>query len=110
MRVADRAFQNARKNSDGHGRPKFSLADLRREYASAPVFLRPALVEYVWNRQDFPKRDRMAFLAEIVARDTSLNAVEYAGRLLSDALEAKLKPLAVKPLLEIWEQKKRSVK
>lgn len=89
---------------------KFTLADLKREYASAPLFLRPALVEYVWNRQDIPKRDRMAFLAEIVARDTSLNALEYAGRLLSDALEAKLKPLAVKPLLQVWEQKKGSLK
>lgn len=57
-----------------------------------------------------PKKDRLTLLAEIVARDTSLNAVEYAGRLLSDALEAKLKPLAVKPLLQAWEQKKGSVK
>lgn len=89
---------------------KFGLVELRREYANAPVFLRPALVEYIWNRQDLPKKDRMTFLVEIVASDTSLNAVEYAGRLLSDALDTKLKPLAVKPLLQVWEQKKGSVK
>jgi hypothetical protein len=88
----------------------FGLAELRHEYTNVPVFLRPALIEYVWKREDIPKRDRMAWLADVVARDTSLNAVEYAGRLLSDALDAKLKPLAVKPLLQVWEQKKVTVK
>lgn len=89
---------------------RFSVAELRREYANAPVFLRPALIEYVWKREDIPKRDRMAFLADVVAGDASLNAVEYAGRLLSEALDAKLKPLAVRPLLQVWEQKKSSVR
>jgi len=89
---------------------KFGVADLRREYANAPVFIRPALIEYVWNRQDIPKRERLSFLADILAGDTSLNAVEYAGRLLSGALDAKLKPLAVKPLLQVWEQKKATIK
>jgi hypothetical protein len=89
---------------------KFGINDLRQNYAGAPVYLRPALIEYVWKREDISKKDRLAFLADVVADDPSLHAVEYAGRFLSDALEAKLKPLAVKELLQVWNQKKTSVK
>jgi len=87
-----------------------SLNDLRREYKAAPVFVRPALIEYVWNRQDVSKRDRAAFLADVLRGDDSLKAVEYAGRYLNDALQTKFKPLAVKALLEAWEKSKGSIK
>lgn len=88
----------------------FSLNDLRREYKGAPVFIRPALIEYIWNRQDIPKRDRAAFLVDVIRGDDSLKAVEYAGRYLNDALQTKLKPVAAKPLLEAWEKSKDSIK
>ena len=95
--------------AEGADPSKLTLPDLEREYGSAPVALRPALIEYVWRREDIPKADRMAFLARVVRQDTSLNAVEYAGRFLSEALGAKLKPLAVRKLLEIWEQQKDTI-
>ena len=89
--------------------PKPNLPDLRKKYELAPVPIRPAIIEYVWNRQDLPKKDRMAFLAEVLANDTSLDAAAYAGRLLSEALGAHMKSLAVKGLLQAWEEKKASV-
>jgi hypothetical protein len=88
---------------------KMNLIDLRQNYQSAPDWLKPALIEYTWKRDDILKKERMAFLADILAHDRSLNAVEYAGRFLSEALDAKLKPLAVKPLLQVWEEKKSSL-
>jgi len=89
---------------------KLTLADLRSQFSEAPTYLKPALIEYVWERKDIAQGQRMAFLADVVAKDGSLNAVEYAGRFLSDALDAKLKPLAVRALLQAWDQKKGSIK
>lgn len=89
---------------------KLTLADLRSQFSGAPTYLKPALIEYVWKREDIAKGQRMAFLADVVAKDGSLNAVEYAGRFLSEALDAKLKPLAVRALLQAWDQKKGSIK
>lgn len=91
---------------DGVDPSRLTVADLRNEYRAAPVYLRPALIEYVWSRQDIPELDRMAFLVEVVRTDTSLRAVEYAGRQLSSALGANLKPVAVRPLLEAWERRR----
>jgi hypothetical protein len=85
------------------------LIKLRTEYSGAPVWLKPALIEYIWNRADIPKVERMSFMADVIAKDKSLNAVEYAGRYLSDALDVKLKPLAVKVLLKVWREKKDSI-
>jgi hypothetical protein len=95
--------------SEGTDPSKLTLPDLTREYGRAPVALRPALIEYIWKREDIRKVDRMAFLADVVRQDTSLKAVEYAGRFLSEALGAKLKPLAVQKLLQIWEQQKDTI-
>ena len=85
---------------------KLTIAELKAQYSNAPVYLRPALIEYVWKRDDISKVQRMSFLADVVRQDASLQAVEYAGRLLSNALEARLKPLATEELLQVWEKKK----
>jgi len=87
-----------------------SLEDLRRNYQTAPDWLKPALIEYIWEREDIPKKDRAAFLAEVIRTDRSLKAVEYAGRFLSGVLNVKVKPLAIDALLQVWEQKRDSVK
>ncbi|HEX7478479.1 MAG TPA: hypothetical protein VF331_11775 [Polyangiales bacterium] len=89
---------------------KLTLLDLRSQFSGVPTHLKPALIEYAWKREDISKGQRMAFLADVVAKDGSLNAVEYAGRFLSGALDAKLKPLAVRALLQVWDQKKSSIK
>lgn len=85
---------------------RLGLAELRQEYAGMAAPAKPALIEYVWNRQDIPKQARMAFLADVLRDDPSLDAVEYAGRLLAGALKLKLKPLAVQPLLQAWQERK----
>ncbi|HXV80089.1 MAG TPA: hypothetical protein VEG60_09440, partial [Candidatus Binatia bacterium] len=102
-------FSRAVPWKEGVDPAKMNLADLRGIYESAPDSLKPALVEYTWKRDDIPKRQRMGFLAEVMTHDQSLRAVEYAGRFLSVALDAKLKPLAIKRLLKVWEEKKSTI-
>lgn len=88
---------------------QLTMTDLRQNYHSAPVWLKPALVEHIWKREDLSKKQRMAFLAKVVEQDDSLKAVEYAGRYLCEALNIGVKPLAIKPLLRAWEAQKESI-
>lgn len=87
---------------------KLSLLDLKRNYQAQGVlsFTKPAFIEYVWKREDIPKKDRMEFLVDIIRNDKSLTAVEYAGRFFSQGAGIKLHPLAVKDVLKWWEQNK----
>jgi hypothetical protein len=90
--------------ADGVDPAKLTLAALASAYAEAPTALRPALIEYVWGREDTPLSEKKAFLVHVLESDTSLGAVEYAGRLLASALGSRLKPLAVRQLLEAYVQ------
>ncbi len=89
---------------------KLNLNDLKSAFNSAPKPIRLALMEYVWKREDFSKRDRMAFMVEILKDSQSLAEVEYAGRYFMEVSQQKLKPLAVEQLLDWWEKNKDTVK
>src|SRR6266542_6274755 len=51
--------------------------------AVMPSRLHPALVDFVWGRTDFPKRDRMEFLLRVIETDENLRAVLKAGFIFS---------------------------
>jgi len=90
---------------------KFALLELEQMYQSGPSSLRPSLIEYIWKRESFSKRDKMEFLIEIIGDDESLNAVEYAGRYFRKGAELKhLKPLAIEAFLEWWEKNRDKFK
>jgi hypothetical protein len=89
---------------------RLSLVELRRAYNDAPVTLRPALIEFIWKRADLPKRDRMAFLIDVLKTDSSLNALEYAGRFFAASADLKLKPLAVPEFVAWWQANNNSIK
>lgn len=89
---------------------KLTLKQIAEGYGSTQPFERPGLIEYVWGRTDFPKRDRMAFLIEVVKKDPSLTAVEYAGRTFCGAAGLNLKPLAVEQMLAWWKENHDKVK
>lgn len=87
-----------------------TLEQLEDDYRQAPPHIRLALVEFVWNREGIPKKDRMRFLAKVIRSDESLEVVEYAGRFFAKASGNKLKPLAIPAHLEWWKKNKDSVK
>ncbi|OHB77746.1 MAG: hypothetical protein A2Z25_19155 [Planctomycetes bacterium RBG_16_55_9] len=89
---------------DGFDSSKLSLRDLANQYKNAPAQLKPALLEYIWNRNDFPKIERLDFLMEVMETDGSLNAVEYAGRYFTSGTSQKIKPLAVDYLSKWWKE------
>jgi len=88
---------------------KLDIAQIRSIYASAPVWLRPAFAEYISQRTDLSKKDRMTLLIGIVRNDDSLKAVEYAGREFAKAAGINIKPIAAKPMLDWWDANKDSI-
>jgi len=96
--------------SQGVDPTKFTIMDLIKIYESAPSHMRPAFIEYIWKREDFPKKDRMRFLFDVIQHDKSLKAVEYAGRYFTQEAQLKVKPLAVDRLIQWWNENKDKVK
>ncbi|MDA2934935.1 hypothetical protein MYX82_11425 [Acidobacteria bacterium AH-259-D05] len=86
---------------------KLGISELRAVYSTAPAHVRPPLIEYIWERDDLAKVERLDFLADVLRSEQSLNAVERAGRIFNSATQQKYKPLAVDPMLS-WYQQHRS--
>lgn len=86
---------------------KLSLPELAQQYRGAPAQLKPALLEYIWKRDDIPKIDRLDFMMEVMNDDSSLTAVEYAGRHFTSGTNQKIKPMAVEYLSDWWENHRK---
>lgn len=90
--------------TEGFDPSKLVLPVLAQQYQQAPAQLKPALLEYIWNRNDIPKIDRLDFMLNIMQTDSSLTAVEYAGRYFTSGTNQKIKPLAVEYLANWWRE------
>jgi hypothetical protein len=94
---------------EGFDPSKLSIDSLAAQYAAAPPQLRPALLEYVWGRSDISKKSRMGFMMDVMRTDSSLAAVEFAGRYFTSGADLKIKPLAVDYLYEWWQKNRDSL-
>lgn len=88
---------------------KFSLSDLKTNFLSEPQHVRLAILEYIWHRQDFPKKERMAFLVEVMRNDTSLQIVEYAARYFKEESKDNFKNLYIDGHFKWWEDNKKRI-
>src|SRR5215204_6335323 len=88
---------------------KFSLERLTENYNSAAPVLRPGLLEYIWKREDIPKVDRMDFMMRVLKNDSSLRAMEYAGRFFVQGAGINIKPMALEYLKDWWDKHRQEV-
>ena len=90
--------------NEGFDPSKLSLSDLEIQYAAAPDHIKPSLLKYIWGRDDFQKIEKLDFMMGVMKSDSSLNAVEQAGRYFTSGTKQKIKPLAVSHLSDWWDQ------
>lgn len=83
---------------------KLSLAELHHAFQGIQPGLKPALIEYIWKRDDIPNIERLDFLMAVMKGDESLTAVEYAGRYFTKGTGQKIKPLALAHLSAWWQE------
>ncbi len=91
---------------EGFDPSKLSLPELVKQYQGAPAQVKPALLEYIWKRNDIAKVERLDFMIDVMKHDTSLTAVEYAGRHFTAGTGQKIKPMAIEYLVDWWEKHK----
>jgi hypothetical protein len=91
---------------DGIEPSKLSLEQLRRTYETITTRLKPALIQFIWNRNDITQKDRMQFLMDVIENDQSLTAVEWAGRFFTTGAELQKNPIHVKVLVDWWKNNK----
>jgi F0F1-type ATP synthase epsilon subunit len=79
-----------------------SLTELDEAYHNASSQNKPALIEYIWGRNDIDEVDRLDFLIDVMKHDPSLAAVEYAGRYFNIGTGLRIKPMAIEYLVDWW--------
>jgi hypothetical protein len=82
---------------------KLSLVELSAVYKSAQSPLKPALLEYIWKRDDVPKILRLDFMLDVMKTDSSLTGAEYAGRYFTQGTDQKIKAMALDYLSQWWD-------
>jgi hypothetical protein len=90
--------------SPGVEASKLLLPELSAYYKATPSQLKPAVLEYIWKRDDIPKLARLDFMMEIMKTDTSLTAAEYAGRYFTQGTDQKIKAMALEYLSQWWNE------
>lgn len=89
---------------EGFDPSKLTLIELAQQYSGVSDQLKPAMLEYIWKRNDLPKVGRLDFMINVMKTDSSLTAVEYAGRHFTAGTEQKIKPMAVEYLEDWWAE------
>ena len=80
-----------------------TISQLVDDYNKIAWHLHSGITAYIWERDDFPKKDRIQFLVNVLKDDRSLKAVCLAGKFLSKEANIKFNPLVIEPLLEWWD-------
>lgn len=86
-----------------------SLHNLKEEFKGALPQHRIGIIEYVWNRQNIPKKDRLSFLVEVMQTDPSLQVVEYAARYFKQESKDNFKNLYLMGHFKWWDEHKNEL-
>ncbi len=88
---------------------KLSIANLREAYRSSISIFHAYFVNFVNERKDISKKERMGFLIDVIRDDESLIATSYAGKFFAKEAGIEWKHFVIKPLLDWWEENKNKI-
>ena len=91
------------------------MSELTQLYKQTKPFQHAHLVQQIWARKDVPKRERMAFLIDVMKTDVSISAVDNARKCFygeTDLPKGELatSPIILEPLYQWWEKNKDTLK
>jgi hypothetical protein len=89
---------------EGFDASKLSIDALSQQYQAAATWIKPAILGFISNRNDLSMKARLDFFILVMKTDSSLTAVEYAGRYFTQATGQHIRPLAVEYLVQWWDQ------
>lgn len=92
---------------------KLSLEELKRAYSQPPpleTYRKPGIIQYISNRKDIPKKEKLAFYISVMKSDKSLLAVEYACRCFKAISgQTNVKNLEIEEFLRWWEENRNRI-
>lgn len=89
---------------------KLGINELRKSFKKEPPYVRLALLEHIWKRNDFSKKEKMQFIVEVLRKDANLKVVEHAARYFMEVSGQKnIMPLLVNKLLDWWDENKDTI-
>lgn len=71
-----------------------------------PPGIKPGLIQFISENEKFPLKNKMEFFIEVISRDESLRAVEYAGLSFRDGAKLDKCPLDIDFFKSWWEKHK----
>jgi len=87
-----------------------SFSELKDEFSKVEfVEQRAGLLQYVWNRTDFSKKQKMGLMIEAMKNDKSLTVVCKASRLFQNEAMKNIKCLYTFLLIDWWDKNKNSI-
>ncbi len=89
---------------------RVSSPELKGAFQDLPPEHKPAFLDFISQRRDLTRRQRMAFFADVLQRDGSLHVVECAGRYFANEAGLEPHPLGVGFYLDWWASNERSIR
>lgn len=89
---------------------ELTFSQLQDIYASMLPRNHADVINRIWNRTDISKKDKMPFLIDVLNKDKSLTARNFAGRFLAQEAGLRWDPFVTEPLLDWWKENKENIK
>ena len=85
-----------------------TIDDILQEYKTTKPYIKKGFIQYLWDKRDIPKNDKVRFLINVIKHDDSLEAVAKAGLIINDnERHPKFNaPLDIEGILQWWEENK----
>lgn len=80
--------------------PKRDFSYVKNLYGSLSPEYHTHLAKIVWEREDISKEDKLLFLFEILEKDKSLSATNYAGFVIAKEFNVEWQPFEIQSLLD----------
>ena len=82
---------------------------LKNAYKEIHIDMRQPFIKYLYDRKDISRIEKVEFLINVIKNDSSLKAVEYAGRVLLDLENLRFKALEIGKFIKWWEENRKTI-
>jgi predicted amino acid-binding ACT domain protein len=95
---------------DGQDPAKLDISGIAERYKKTWLCdERAAILQYIWKRDNFSKKQKLEFMVGVMSNDPSLKVVVVASRQFMTESNQRYRPLPIDSMLEWWENNKEKM-
>ena len=107
--IYNQPFVSKYRISEEIGIDSLSLNSIRNKFDSYFIYDQLGILDYVAESNRFNKKEKMEFIIDIYIKTKSIKVTEKAGKLFTQFSGQKVKPLAIKFIIDWWESNKHNI-